>query len=300
MSTLKIQTALRWPMKQIEFFKLVASGNDFVVIDNRKKVISEPVAFTREVCRPHTGVGADGVLLIEPSKKADFKMRILNADGSEAEACGNGFRCAALLAHEKLGFPKKQRFESLAGIIDADVRRAPTGRVRVRLMDPEDYSGQDKIQVTRVGARRAVPLHYHFIRVGVPHVVIFVEGLSRIPVLEIGREVRYHPRFKPAGANVNFVEITGPQSLSVRTYERGVEQNTLACGTGSTASAIVSALTNQTKPPVRVSTEGGEVLLVDFAVEGGKIQNVYLEGDVKFIFAGVLQTDSLQGMEGVH
>ncbi len=261
----------------VPFHKMVASGNDFVVVDNRKKIISDPVGFTREVCQSHLGVGADGVLLIETSKKADYKMRILNADGSEAEACGNGFRCAALLAHKKLGFPKKHRFESLAGIIDADVKG---GRVRVRLMDPKDYNGRDKIQI---GEKQ---LAYQFIRVGVPHVVIFVEGLSKIPVLEIGKEVRYHSRFKPAGTNVNFVEITGPQSLSVRTYERGVEQNTLACGTGSTASAIVSALTHQTQPPVRVLTEGGETLLVDFSLEGGKVQNVYLEGDAKFVFEG--------------
>lgn len=265
--------------QQIEFYKMVASGNDFVVIDNRKDSVTDPVRFAREVSRPHTGIGADGVLLVENSKKADYKIRIFNPDGSEAEACGNGFRCVALLASRKLGFPKNHRFESLAGIIDAVVKG---GRVRVRLVDPREYRDRDKL------ALNGRELHYHFIRVGVPHVVVFVEGLSKIPVVEIGREIRYHPRFRPAGTNVNFVEIEGPDAIAVDTYERGVEQNTLACGTGSTASAIVSARAGYVKPPVHVKTRGGETLTVDFTQEGDTIKEVYLEGEARLVFEGKL------------
>lgn len=264
-------------MRQITFFKMAAAGNDFVVVDNRKGVLPNPVSFTRQVCRRHTGIGGDGVLLMENSRRADYKMRILNADGSEAEACGNGFRCISLLAHERLGFPAHQRFESLAGTIDADVKK---DRVRARLMDAGDYEEGQKIEI--LGRE----LGFSFIRVGVPHVVIFVEGLAQLPVLEIGRSIRFHPRFKPAGTNVNFVEVTGPDSLAVETYERGVEENTLACGTGSTASAIVSARAGYVKPPVRVKTRGGEILTVDFKIKGPRIQDIYLEGKVKFVYEG--------------
>ena len=268
-------------MKQISFYKMVATGNDFVVVDNRKKAVTDAVRFAREVCDRHRGVGADGVLLLEPSQTADYKMRILNADGSEAEACGNGFRCVALLAHEELGFQAQQTFESLAGTIDAFVKGS---RVRVRLMNPADFRNQEKIQVA------GRDLHYYFISLGVPHVVIFVEGLSGMPVFEIGREVRYHPQFKPAGTNVNFVEVNGPRSIAVRTYERGVEANTLACGTGSTASAIVSVLTGRVETPVEIKTEGGEILTVDFLRKGEKIQDVTLEGEVKQVFRGEWET----------
>lgn len=266
-------------MKEITFYKMVASGNDFVVVDNRKKMISNAASFARMLCDRHTGVGGDGTLLLEESRKADFKMRILNADGSEAEACGNGFRCIALVAHQRFGFARNQQFESLGGIIDASVNGS---RVRVRLMDPTDFKRNGTIQV---GGRQ---LHYHFIRVGVPHVVVFVEGLSQIPVLEIGREIRYHPQFKPTGTNVNFVEVTGPSSLDVETYERGVEANTLACGTGSSASAMVSASMGYVKPPVHVRTRGGEVLTVEFTKKNNEIHNVYLEGEVKLVFEGKL------------
>ena len=264
-------------MKEITFYKMVATGNDFVVVDNRKKAIPDAVSFARRVCDRHTGVGGDGVLLLENSKKADYKMRIINSDGSEAEACGNGFRCIALLAHEKFGFSKKQRFESLAGIVDADVKG---GRVRVGLMEPRDFSGREKIKING----RA--LHYYFVRVGVPHAVIFVEGLAKIPVLELGRQIRHHSKFVPAGANVNFVEVNGSNFIKVETYERGVEANTLACGTGSTASAVVSALAGYVRPPVRVKTRGGEILTIDFEMKGEKIQNVSLEGEARLVFEG--------------
>ncbi len=277
-------------MKEIPFRKMAATGNDFVVIDNRKKIVTEPARFAREICDRHRGVGADGLLLLEtphprPSplrgegkgEGVNYRLRIFNADGSEAEACGNGFRCVALLAHEKLGFGKKHRFESLAGIIDAEVKG---GRVRVRLMDPKEFKDREKL------ALNGRELHYYFIRVGVPHVVVFVEGLSKLPVFEIGREIRFHPRFQPAGTNVNFVEIAGSGSIAVETYERGVEENTLACGTGSTASAIVSAKAGYVEPPVSVKTRGGEILTVDFKRKQNQISDVYLEGETRFVFEG--------------
>lgn len=264
------------------FEKMVASGNDFVVVDNRRKQITHPRAFAREVCRLHTGIGADGLLLLEHSRRADFKMRIINSDGSEAEACGNGFRCVALYAHKKLGFPSKVEFESLSGMVQAVVNGK---KVRVRLPAPRDYREQEEIEVSHHR------LHYYYINTGVPHVVIFVEGLSTIDIVSLGRAIRWHKTFRPKGTNVNFVEVKGLREIWVRTYERGVEDETMACGTGSTASAVVSALAGYTRPPVRVRTRGGEVLTIDFQQEGRKVKDVFLEGRANFVFEGKLRSE---------
>ena len=263
----------------IPFHKMVASGNDFIVVDNRRRVIKNPLQFTREMCRSHTGIGADGILLFENSTKADFKMRILNADGSEAEACGNGFRCIALYAREILNYPAHLRFESLSGLIQADVQ---TDRVRVRLAEPRDYRSRGEVEV--LGHR----LHYSFLNTGVPHVVIFVEGLSKIDVEGLGRAIRRHPDFQPKGTNVNFAEVKSRSEIDVRTYERGVENETQACGTGSTASAIVSSLAGYTVPPVKVHTRGGEILEIDFKRNGNKISHVFLTGQARIVFEGKL------------
>ena len=260
---------------------MVGSGNDFVVIDNRKRLISNASSLARELCQRQTGIGADGLLLLEGSRKADFKVQVLNSDGSEAEACGNGFRCVALLASEELGLPKRQRFETVSGILEAEVNGH---RVRVRLSDPVEWKGPRKIEVS------GRSLHYYFIRVGVPHVVIFVEGLNQIPVGEIGKAIRFHERFKPAGTNVNFVELAGRRSLAVRTYERGVEEETLACGTGSAASAVASARLGYASPPIEVKTRGGEILTVDFTRKRNEIRNLYLAGNAQLVFTGTWRT----------
>ena len=263
----------------IPFYKMVASGNDFVVIDNRKRLIKNPSAFAKQVCAWHTGVGADGILLYESSKKADFKMRIINSDGSEAEACGNGFRCIALYAKEKMGLGSEFEFESLAGLIQAKV----TGtRVSVGMVKPTELKLRGELQVS--GHR----LHYSFINTGVPHAVILVEGLKKIDVNDLGRSVRNHSRFQPRGTNVNFVEVMGKHEIHVRTYERGVEKETLACGTGSTASALISTLLGYTRPPVNVKTSGGETLGVDFKVESSGVSRVKLAGEAQFVFEGKL------------
>ena len=266
-------------MKTIPFTKMVASGNDFIVLDNRKAISRDIVAFSREICANHTGIGADGVLLFENSRKADFKMRIINSDGSEAEACGNGFRCIALYAKQKMGYPARFKFESLSGLIEAQIKDS---RVCVQLVKPSQLKKNAGIQV--MGHR----LHYSFINTGVPHTVIFVEGISKIDVGGLGRAIRNHADFKPRGTNVNFVEVKNRGQIQVRTYERGVEKETLACGTGSTASAIISSLSGYAKPPVNVKTSGGEILTVDFKRDGDKISNVTLEGEAKIVFEGNL------------
>jgi diaminopimelate epimerase len=267
-------------MKPISFYKMQASGNDFVVVDNRHAAIKDPVHFAKNICTAHTSVGADGVLLFEPSRKADFKMRIINSDGSEAEACGNGFRCIALYAREILKYPARFKFESVSGLINASIQGK---KICVQLVPPSGIRLQDEIQV--LGHR----LHYSFINTGVPHVVIFVEGLPKIEVENLGRAIRQHRDFSPKGTNVNFVEVKSEKEIHVRTYERGVEKETLACGTGSTASAIISSLLGYTKPPVRVKTSGGEILTINFKRAGQKISEVTLEGEAQFVYEGRLR-----------
>lgn len=264
--------------QQLTFHKMEASGNDFIVVDNRLKLVKDATAFAKKICVPHTGVGADGLLLLESSRKADFKMRIVNSDGSEAEACGNGFRCIALYAHTMLKLPTQFKFESLAGLIEARIQK---NNVKVKMVKPTGYKeGQIEVLQNR--------LHYFFLNTGVPHVVIFVQGLRKVDVQELGRAIRNHASFKPKGTNVNFVEVTGKKSIHVRTYERGVEQETLACGTGSTAAAIVSALMGYTTAPVSVKTSGGELLTIDFKIAGKDVKSAYLEGEARFVYEGKL------------
>lgn len=265
-------------MKTITFHKMVASGNDFLVIDNRKHMIQHPKEFAQRVCRQHLGVGADGVLLIEPSKKADFLMRIINSDGSEAEACGNGYRCVGLYAHQILGMKKSMTMETLAGNISVETN---TDSVKVKMAEPKDY--QPNLSFSN--------LKGDFINTGVPHTVLFTEDLSKIDVEKLGRPIRYHERFMPRGTNVDFVQITGKNSLRIRTYERGVEAETLACGTGSVAAAIVGSLNGLVAAPVEVLPKSGEKLNVYFDRSGDKISNIYLEGPAKFVFEGQLSLE---------
>ena len=270
------------PRNIIPFYKMAASGNDFVVVDNRRGVVQDAPAFTRRVCERHTGIGADGVLLLEDSRRARLKMRIINSDGSEAEACGNGFRCIARFAKDKLSYPDKFQFESISGVIQAEIKGR---RIAVQLVTPSDYRESDVIEV------RGHRLHYSFINTGVPHAVIFVEGLPKIDVNSLGRAIREHATFQPKGTNVNFVEVKNEHEIDVRTYERGVEAETLACGTGSTASAIISSLAGYTKPPVRVTPKGGEILTINFSRDRQKITNVTLEGEARLVFEGVLNDE---------
>lgn len=262
----------------IPFYKMVASGNDFVVVDNRRGVVKDALAFTREVCRLHQGVGADGVLLFESSKKAHFKMRILNLDGSEAAACGNGFRCIALYAHDILKYSSRMKFESGSGLIEAEV--GEKNQIKVQLIKPRIFEMEGVLELPKH------KVHYAFLDTGVPHVVIFVEDLERVDVFETGKAIRNHARFQPFGTNVNFVKVKNRKEIMVRTYERGVENETLACGTGSTASAVVSVLKGYTEPPVTVLTRSGEKLRIDMRKKEDEITKVFLEGKAQFVYKG--------------
>jgi diaminopimelate epimerase len=262
-------------------------GNDFVLIDHRARFIpeAEQPQFARRVCHRQLGAGADGLILIEDCPSANFRWRFYNADGSEPEMCGNGGRCAARCA-VMLGIaPAELSFETLAGTIKAAVK----GR-RVKLL----MTGVGDICLDQSIPLETETLLGHFMKVGVPHVAVPVMDLDAAPVTQWGRAVRFHPLFAPAGTNVNFIRTEGPQTLRIRTYERGVEDETLACGTGSVASALLAARLGQVKSPVTVHTLGGEALIIHFTSQGESFSEVFLEGDALVAYQGELWVDELK------
>jgi len=266
--------------KKIIFHKIVGTGNDFIIIDNRKQLIPDVHAFAIKACKRHTSVGADGVILLEKSKGSDLTMRIINADGSEAEMCGNGIRCAAWAATKILKMKAELTFETLAGINYTSVK---DDTVRVKLPEPTDFRDYAPLEV------KDGIYYFYYMNTGVPHCVIFEDNLDNFPVVEIGREIRYHPHFQPAGTNVNFVHIEDEHTIRVRTYERGVEDETQACGTGSTASAIAGVLLKKCLCPITVITTSGEKLIIDFESSMYNVSNVFLEGPVEYVFEGKIE-----------
>lgn len=265
----------------IPFTKMSGSGNDFIIIDNRASLVADPEKreFVRKVCAPKVSVGADGVIFIEKSGKADFRWDFYNSDGSSAEMCGNGGRCVARYAYEKKIAPQKMSFETVAGIIHAEVDGS---NVKVKLTPAKDLR-QDRDVVLN-----GSPLRVDSVNTGVPHAVIYSPDVDAEDVANIGRSVRFHAVFAPAGTNVNFVQKKDGHSLKIRTYERGVEGETLACGTGVVASAIAAACRGEVQPPVQVETRGGEILKVHFQPGNGSFSEVYLEGLTKTSFEGTL------------
>jgi diaminopimelate epimerase len=235
------------PMDSIAFAKMSGSGNDFILIDNRARVVDEGELsrFITGICRRRTSVGADGVILIEASDAADFRWRFFNADGSPAAMCGNGARCAARFAFTHGIAGADMRFETEAGVIQACV---DASRVRVKLTDP--HSLRPAVRLDLVSG----PHQVSSIDTGVPHVVVMASDLENTDVQGLGREIRLHPEFAPAGTNANFISPDSDGGIAIRTYERGVEDETLACGTGSVAGALVAALTLNLASPVRVRT----------------------------------------------
>jgi len=271
----------------IEFTKMSGTGNDFILIDHRTPFLAkeEMPAFARAVCERRISVGADGLILIENSENADFRWQFLNADGSWAEMCGNGARCAARFAHDRGIAPARMRFETVAGLIEAEV----TGQsVKLKMTAPTGLRLNEKLLVN--GQEPVV----HSLNTGVPHAVLFMEDITQAPVLDWGKLIRFHERFQPAGTNVNFVQQLGGNGLIVRTYERGVEGETLACGTGAVAAAIIAGILGKVRPPVAVTTSGGEQLTIHFSLAGQEIADVYLEGPANFIYEGRLHAEAIR------
>ena len=256
------------------------AGNDFVVIDNRSLRISSRAAMARKLCDRHTGVGADGLLLLEPSARASYRMMYYNADGSYGGMCGNGGRCIAAFAVTLGASRRSHKFEALGHVYAAEVGKK--GLVKLRMKDPQGMRiglslpyGKDTLSV-------------HAVDTGSPHAVVFLRRgkLALVDVTGIGRWLREHSTFLPQGVNANFVEKIGVKSLRMRTYERGVEAETMACGTGSVASSVLAAVTLGLRSPVAVHTRSGDILRVHFKRDGAKFFDVVLLGPVAVSFTG--------------
>jgi len=272
----------------IPFWKMSGAGNDFIVIDHRQPLIpAERMAeFARLVCRRKFSVGADGLFLLESSDRADFKWRFFNADGSEAEMCGNGARCVARFAYMQGIAAARMRFETLAGIVDATV--ADT-QATIRMTPPHSFRFDRQIEAA------GQMLMVHSVDTGVPHAVIFVDDIDAVDVIGLGRQIRHHPDFAPAGTNVDFVGRT-EGGFRIRTYERGVEDETLACGTGVTAGALIAAAKGFAGSPVEMVTSGGVALTVHFSSgQGEGADQVLLKGPAHLIYKGELTAEALVG-----
>jgi diaminopimelate epimerase len=264
----------------VRFAKMNGAGNDFVVIDNRDELLKLSARQIIRLCDRHRGVGADGVLLVEPpAGKADFRMRYYNSDGGEAEMCANGARCFARFASQVSGEKGQLRFETPAGMVRAELYDT---RVKLELSTPKQMELNRMLEIE---ARR---LAIHSVNTGVPHVVTFVDDLEATPVHDWGAQIRYHAAFRPNGTNANFVKQIEPGKIAVRTYERGVEGETLACGTGVTASGLVYSALHDLESPIHVLVRGGDWLEVGFQKGGSGFQAVTLEGAADFVFEGTI------------
>lgn len=267
----------------LSFTKMNGAGNDFVMLDNRNLATSLSKEQIARLCDRHRGIGADGLLCVEPAEgKGDFKMRYYNADGGEAEMCGNGARCFGRfvnrLLHDELSFVQ---FETQAGLISAEFEE---DQVRINMSAPHS------LKMARELAVAGAALTVHSINTGVPHAVVFVSDLESVPVREWGAGLRYHEAFAPKGTNANFVQVLGLDSIAIRTYERGVEDETLACGTGMVACALIHHELTGVPGPVSVKVKGGDTLRVGFEEPAPhEYTNVTLLGPADFVFSGSVE-----------
>ena len=262
------------------FWKMHGAGNDFILIDDRD--LTFPAGNTGAIARVsvrRTGVGCEGVILIQPSQKADFRMRFFNPDGNEVEMCGNGARCVASLAHQIGVASSPMTIDTVAGVLTADLVGE---QVRLHMTDPHGWRmGQEMV----VGG---LLRSYGFVNTGVPHAVLECDDIERCDVQALGSEIRHHANFAPQGTNANFFVITGGSSLSIRTYERGVEDETLACGTGIVATALIEARSGRVEMPVVVSARGGYELTVDGRLTDDGAESVTLLGPAQMVFQGTV------------
>jgi diaminopimelate epimerase len=272
----------------LRFLKMNGAGNDFIVIDNRDLSIRLSAGTIEALCDRHRGIGADGLLAVEPSQHgADFRFRYYNADGGEAEMCGNGARCFGRYTATLDGANRSRvTFETIAGILAADI---VGDQVRIAMSDPKDLKSDTGVVLPGLDAA------IHFINTGVPHAVAFLadaDALQRTDVVALGRAIRRHEAFAPAGTNANFAAAVAPGHIAIRTYERGVEDETLACGTGVTACALIHHLLTGTPSPVKVDVAGGDTLEIGFVrMPDGSFAEVTLTGPADFVFEGSIEID---------
>ena len=266
----------------LAFTKMNGAGNDFILADNREGRIRLTTEQIVRLCTRQRGIGADGILLLTPARKgsAEWGWEFYNSDGSQADMCGNGARCFARYIQRVTGAKERTSFETGAGVIKAVFDGE---LVTINLTEPKDLRLAEAVAL-KTGAAKI-----HSLNTGVPHAVMFVPDADEAMVQQLGAEIRYHQHFAPKGTNVNFVQLRGPNSIRVRTYERGVEGETLACGTGVTASALLSARLHNFTSPVQVQVQGGDILEVRFERDGDSFKNVMLKGPADFVFEGQIE-----------
>ncbi len=262
----------------IEFAKYSGAGNDFILIDDRPASFPADSELIQAMCARRTSVGADGLILLQTSDRADIKMRFFNSDGGEAEMCGNGARCLIAFARRK-------------GLDSAAITLETMERVLTAHVDGEDIS-VEMGAVTETEFNIDIEIdgqsyRVHHTNTGVPHAVMFVDDVSEVDVVGLGRKVRFHERFQPKGANANFVQVTGERTLSARIYERGVEDETLASGTGCAACGVISGLVKQLDPPIEVHTRSGATLTIHFKREREEISHLTMSGPTRLVYEGV-------------
>jgi diaminopimelate epimerase len=262
---------------RIIFTKYVGCGNDFILFDNRSQNIPVMSSATiATLCDRQKGVGADGILVLENSEIADYRMRIFNADGNEAEMCGNGIRCLTKFVHELEPLKSKFVIQTMQDTLDVSVMEE---KVEINIPVPL-FQEPIKLQI------ETEQLTMHFLDTGVPHVVIFVENVHSATFTSYAPKIRFHPKFAPRGANVNFVQLLSNNALSIRTYERGLERETLSCGTGATAAALVAANFYKFLSPIRVDTCSQESLEISFQFSEKGYEQIRMRGPAVKVFQG--------------
>ncbi|MGD7653954.1 MAG: diaminopimelate epimerase [Verrucomicrobiales bacterium] len=270
----------------LHFYKMNGAGNDFVVVDNRDLSLCLDTETIAALCDRHRGIGADGLLAVEPAQHgADYRFRYYNADGGEAEMCGNGARCfGRFTAHLGEEVAEQVSFETIAGTLTADMVGS---NVRVNMSEPSDLNMQTGATIP------GLDLPIHFLNTGVPHAVAFIDDEATFRDLCVrthGRAIREHQAFAPAGTNANFATVLAPGHIAIRTYERGVEDETLACGTGMVACALVHHLLTGAPSPVKVDVQGGETLEIGFESSADStFRKVTLTGPADFVFEGDIE-----------
>ncbi len=259
------------------FSKYSGLGNDFIFVDNREKEFPVDKSFIQDLCDRHEGIGADGVVLVENSDRANCRMRIFNADGGEAEMCGNALRCLYLFLEELGDVKETYSVQTFNRFLQITRKR---DEITCQMGDVPSIDWDIELNFNEM------PLKGYFLDTGVPHVVIPVNDLHRLPVLALGSYVRHHKRFAPKGTNVDFISINKDKVIEIRSYERGIENETQACGTGCAAAAIIGHLLYRLPLPIKVKTLKGQFLTFNFEYIESKVKNLEMTGAAKLVFKG--------------
>lgn len=271
-------------MSRIPFFKMVGGGNDFIVIDNRESIFAGDVTdAVRRLCSRCFSIGADGLVVIENTTMADFNATFYNNNGVRSRFCGNGARCAARFAYMNVIASKRMRMDTDSGIIKAEVLDRD-----VKL----ELAGTDVIESDVSLPMDGRKITGHYVLIGVPHFIVFVKNLWDGDIGHISRKIRFHDHFGNDGTNVDFVEVRDSGYMAIRSYERGVEKETLACGSGCIAASLAAAALEKLASPVTCGTLGGSEFIVEFS---SGLRKVSLTGEARLVYKGEYWKEALEG-----